>query len=110
MSEVPDDVQAPLHYTYGKIETVDFIIDKQLNFLCGSAIKYIVRAGLKGDTLAEEIQDIQKAIRCLELYIERVLRPAVQTEAWQSTEGTWSVEIRDAEDAPPAKPRKRKKR
>ena len=40
-------VEHPEHYTYGKIECIDFIYDKELNFSLGNAIKYIVRAGKK---------------------------------------------------------------
>ena len=39
---------SPDHYTTGRIETWDFIIDKELDFLLGNVIKYVVRAGRKG--------------------------------------------------------------
>lgn len=58
-----DPVSHPAHYTYGTIETIDFIEDKELNFARGSAVKYIVRAGKKDN----EIQDLEKA----KWYIER---------------------------------------
>lgn len=66
-----DPVNHPAHYTSGKIECIDFITDKKLNFARGNAVKYIVRAGMKDP--AKEIEDLRKAvfyinyeIKCLE--------------------------------------------
>ena len=42
-----DSVNHPSHYTDGKIEVIDFIEDKGLNFHRGNAAKYISRAGKK---------------------------------------------------------------
>ena len=39
-----DNIKHPSHYTYGKIECIDFILDKNLDFPLGNAVKYIVRA------------------------------------------------------------------
>ena len=52
-----DEVNQPTHYTDGGIETIDFIEAKKLGFNLGNAIKYISRAGKKGNRL----QDLQKA-------------------------------------------------
>lgn len=52
-----DPVNQPAHYTDGGIETIDFIEAKGLGFNLGNAIKYISRAGKKGNRL----QDLQKA-------------------------------------------------
>lgn len=61
-----DDVNHPQHYTSGRIEVIDFIEDKNLNFATGNAIKYIVRAGKKhsADKTDKEkaIEDLNKAI------------------------------------------------
>lgn len=54
-----DAVNHPLHYTSGKIETIDFIEDQGLNFHRGNAVKYIVRAGKKDPE--KEIEDLKKA-------------------------------------------------
>lgn len=51
-------VNHPAHYNRGKIEVADFIYDQQLNFNRGNAIKYICRAGFKGDMVG----DLEKAI------------------------------------------------
>ena len=60
---INDSVSHPSHYTYGKIECIDFIFDKDLNFALGNAIKYIVRAGHKS---SEGMSDDDKAIQDLE--------------------------------------------
>ena len=54
-----DAVNHPLHYTSGKIETIDFIEDQGINFHRGNAVKYIVRAGKKDPE--KEIEDLKKA-------------------------------------------------
>ena len=57
-AETKDDpVNHPSHYTYGKIEVIDYIEDKQLDFLLGNVVKYVSRAGHKDDAL----QDLKKA-------------------------------------------------
>ncbi len=63
-----DAVSHPSHYTYGSIECIDFIEDKELNFNRGNAIKYIVRAGHKEN----ELQDLQKAKWYIEREISRI--------------------------------------
>jgi hypothetical protein len=78
-SEVPPDmVNSPSHYTAGKIETIEFIEDKQLGYNLGNAVKYISRAGKKDP--AKEEEDINKAIwylrRELELKKDSPRRPA----------------------------------
>lgn len=60
---MPDPVNHPAHYTAGGIETIDFIEAKGLNYNLGNAVKYITRAGLKGD----RVEDLKKA----KWYIER---------------------------------------
>jgi hypothetical protein len=61
--EQPDMVNSPPHYTAGGVETIDFIEAKNLNYNLGNAVKYITRAGLKGN----RVEDLQKA----KWYIER---------------------------------------
>ena len=64
---VDDNINHPSHYTYGKIECIDFIMDKNLDFCRGNAIKYIIRAGRKEGSPWYE--DIEKAIKYLEMYM-----------------------------------------
>lgn len=66
-----DNVNHPAHYMKGKIECIDIIeemvADKQgVEAVCvGNAVKYMYRAGLKGDKL----EDYKKAA----WYINRVI-------------------------------------
>ena len=46
-----DMVNHPPHYTDGGIETIDFIEAKKLPYHLGNVVKYISRAGKKGDAL-----------------------------------------------------------
>jgi hypothetical protein len=66
--EVKEEVNHPPHYTVGGIETIDFIEAKDLNYHLGQVIKYVSRAGKKGDAL----QDLQKARWYLDREIARV--------------------------------------
>ena len=62
-----DLIKHPSHYTFGrKYESKDVIRDWGLNFNLGSAVKYISRAGRKGD----KIEDLEKAKQFLEFEIE----------------------------------------
>ena len=65
-----DPVNHPAHYTQGKIECIDFIVDKKLNFCRGNAVKYIIRAGLKDPE--KEIEDLEKAVFYLNHEIEEL--------------------------------------
>ena len=60
-----DIINHPPHYTLGKIEVIDFIEDKELNFNLGNVIKYVARAGHKkssGKSLdAKALEDLKKA-------------------------------------------------
>jgi len=63
-----DVINHPSHYTRGKIEVIDFIEDQQLPYHLGNVIKYIARAGYKGDKL----EDLKKARWYLDRYINEV--------------------------------------
>ena len=63
-----DVVNHPSHYTDGKIEVIDFIEDKNLNFHRGNAVKYISRAGKKDPN--KEVEDLKKA----RWYIDREIK------------------------------------
>lgn len=66
-----DAVNHPSHYTDGKIEVIDFIEDKGLNFHRGNAVKYIARAGKKNPE--KEAEDLSKAIWYLNREIDRIM-------------------------------------
>ena len=67
---INDVVNHPSHYTSGKIEVMDFIEDKQLNFARGNVIKYVARAGKKDPN--KELEDLKKAMWYLNREIERL--------------------------------------
>jgi len=65
-----DPVNHHSHYTDGKIEVIDFIEDKRLNFHLANAVKYISRAGKKDPS--KEIEDLKKARWYLDRYIQKL--------------------------------------
>jgi len=64
--EIVDSIRHPKHYTHGKYECWDVILDWNLPYLPATALKYINRHLHKG----KPIEDIKKAIVFLEKYIE----------------------------------------
>lgn len=59
---VIDLVNHPAHYQ-DRVPGIECIeVTRWFDFDCGNAIKYIWRAGLKGDTLEQHVQDLEKAI------------------------------------------------
>ena len=65
-----DPVNHPAHYTDGKIEVIDFIEDKKLDFHLGNAVKYIARAGKKDPK--KLIEDLEKARWYLDRKIQQL--------------------------------------
>lgn len=65
---VNDPVNHPSHYTDGRIEVIDFIEDKGLNFHLGNTVKYVARVGKKDPSRA--VQDLEKA----RWYLDREIR------------------------------------
>lgn len=63
-------IDHPSYYNRGKIEVIDFIEDQGLSFHLGNVIKYIARAGSKGDKL----EDLKKARWYLDRYINEVMK------------------------------------
>ena len=64
-TEEHDVVNHPSHYTRGNIEVIDFIEDQQLPYHLGNVVKYVARAGFKGD----KVEDLKKAQWYLNRYI-----------------------------------------
>lgn len=70
-SHEEDKVSSPLHYNYGKVETIDYIMQVASLFpghqavLVGNIIKYLSRAPLKGD----KDKDLKKA----QWYLNRLI-------------------------------------
>ena len=68
-----DKVNHPEHYTYGKIEVIDFIEDKGLNFCLGNVIKYVCRCGHKKSS-SKKVSQAEKSLEDLKkarFYLDR---------------------------------------
>jgi hypothetical protein len=63
-----EQISHPTHYNKGKTEVWDFILDQNLDFLLGNVVKYVCRAGSKGDPLT----DIKKAKAYVDKYIQHL--------------------------------------
>jgi len=61
-----DNVKLPYHYAKWKIEPITFIMENDLKFADGNAIKYIMRHRDKNGR-----EDILKAIQYLELILDQ---------------------------------------
>ena len=60
-----DPVTHPSHYTQGKIEVLDFILDQDLPYLAGNIVKYVCRYRFKSG-----VEDLRKA----EFYLKRLIK------------------------------------
>lgn len=74
-----DPVNHPSHYTSGKYEVIDIIedqlgLDGLVGFCLGNTIKYICRAGKKGED-EKYLEDLKKAKWYLNRVIERKGQP-----------------------------------
>ena len=63
-----DPVNNPSHYKSGGIQVIDVIEAFDLNFRLANVIKYVLRAGRKGDAL----EDLEKAIWYLDREIDKL--------------------------------------
>lgn len=61
-----DEVNHPAHYKAGGMEVIDVIESFDLGFRLGNAVKYVLRAGRKGD----RVTDLKKA----QWYLEREIQ------------------------------------
>jgi len=76
-SEMDEDpVNHPSHYTHHPSGVECIQITEWFNFCIGNAIKYLWRAGRKGD----ELQDLKKAEFYIKREIERLERPKNKQE------------------------------
>lgn len=88
MRHLNDAVNHPSHYTDGKIEVIDFIEDKNLDFCLGNAVKYISRAGKKDP--AKEMEDLKKAVWYINRRIQELEQEAESEEA-NEADSAWFV-------------------
>ena len=63
-----DPVHNPPHYKSGGIQVIDVIEAFELNFRLANVIKYVLRAGRKGDAL----EDLEKAAWYLDREIDKL--------------------------------------
>lgn len=69
---IHDPVNHPSHYCSHPSGIECITISEHHNFCVGNAMKYMWRAGLKGDTAAKQIEDLKKARWYLTREIERL--------------------------------------
>jgi hypothetical protein len=79
-----DPVNSPAHYTSHPSGVEAITITEHCNFCRGNAIKYIMRAGLKGD----EIQDLEKAAWYIQREITRIKNER-RTNQRSDCRGVW---------------------
>lgn len=65
---MPEEVNHPTHYQGKGIEVIDVIEAFGLSFALGNCVKYVLRAGKKGDART----DLEKAMWYLSREIERM--------------------------------------
>ena len=88
-----NNIDHPDYYNDGKIEVIDFIEDKDLNFNLGNVIKYVARHGKKSDNA---IEDLEKA----KWYIEReIARLKCTSDYSVGVADVTSVDLLSAEEA-----------
>lgn len=99
-----DPVNAPDHYRAGGIEAIEVIEAFGLGFHLGNVVKYVLRAGRKGDRL----EDLKKARWYLDRAIDargviedRVTPGGLRTERGRKTD---EREIQDAATSSPPAP------
>lgn len=79
----------PSHYTSLTPEPIVVIEAWQLGFSLGNALKYIARAGKKGDTHQATIEDLEKARWYINRHIEVLSR---EHRIWHSKFGEQTAE------------------
>ncbi|KQX44017.1 hypothetical protein ASD97_25930 [Streptomyces sp. Root63] len=65
-----DEVNHPSHYTSHPSGVECIQVTEHMNFNLGNSVKYLWRAGLKGEDTS--IQDLQKAVWYIEREIQRL--------------------------------------
>ena len=66
-----DKIKHPPHYFRFKIEPITFIMQNDIPYAEGNAIKYICRWRHKHEDKKEQLTDLKKAIQYLNLLIEQ---------------------------------------
>ena len=66
-----DFIKKPRHYFRYKIEPVTFIMQNEIPYAEGNAIKYLCRWRYKHDDKEKQLEDLNKAKQYIELLIEQ---------------------------------------
>lgn len=66
-----DSVKKPSHYFRYKIEPVTFIMQNDIPYAEGNAIKYLCRWRYKHESKEKQIEDLKKAKQYIDLLIEK---------------------------------------
>lgn len=77
-SPVSGRIHRPSHYVRWKIEPITFIQANDMPFWMGNVVKYVMRAGHKEGI--DELEDLAKAKRYIEMREEHVRRQRTGTE------------------------------
>lgn len=67
-----DLIKNPSHYTQGKIEAKTFIVDQDMTWAVGNAVKYLTRYRFKHQGEGR-IQDLRKAIENIQIQIDSMM-------------------------------------
>lgn len=101
-SEPPfDSVNRPKHYCQGRQhQPIDVIEDWGLDYHLGNAVKYIARAGRKGDA----VEDLEKAIWYIQREIRNIIREEERKEQIGKVASVWGSVSPNPCDPPVAAP------
>jgi hypothetical protein len=72
-----DNPIRPAHYTSLQPEPIEVIESWELGFCLGNAVKYIARAGRKGD----RVEDLKKAA----WYLQREIERSEENSRWRNS-------------------------
>ena len=70
--ELFDEISAPKHQARWKVQPIEFINANSLEFWRGNVIKYVMRAGFKGEDWEEEIKYLEKAKEYCDMRIKDI--------------------------------------
>ena len=88
-----DNVEHPSHYCEGReYEPVNVILDWELDFLLGNALKYISRCGRKGSE-EDAIEDLEKAVWYIEKRISVMRAGSGKVELPEDNPNDWTDRV-----------------
>ena len=70
-----DKIKHPPHYFRFKIEPITFVMQNNIPYAEGNAIKYLCRWRYNHDTKEAQIEDLKKAKQYIDLLIEQETQP-----------------------------------